>query len=155
QVGARLPPVERELFLLRLQLARIDDGIVRRKIYDRVVTIWWGQVRRWALAGVAAMVALFGLGKAAELLAPADWQSVRLTAWSPYAPLILMALYLAREYFKSREKIAKEPASFSLADFLQTPAYDLSLGAIHHIHQDLLRVLKSTPVKEEKGRKKP
>ena len=44
QIGDRLPIVQREAFLLRLHLARIDDGIVRRKIYDRVLTVWWAQI---------------------------------------------------------------------------------------------------------------
>ncbi|MBY3175139.1 hypothetical protein HFO27_10900 [Rhizobium leguminosarum] len=62
QVAERLPLLEREKFLLKLQLARIDDGEIRKRIYDRVVTIWWAKVRAWVLAGVTATLALFGLG---------------------------------------------------------------------------------------------
>ncbi len=47
QVSERLSLIERETFLLRLQLSRIDDGIVRKKIYDRVLTAWWATVQRW------------------------------------------------------------------------------------------------------------
>ena len=155
QISRRLPPVERETFLLRLQLARIDDGIVRRKIYDRVVTIWWAQAQRWVLAALAAFGALFGVHKVVEILSPSGWEIAKLVAWSPYAPLIILAVYLAESYFHTRKKTRSEPADFSLSDYLQVPDYDRTLSTIHHIHQDLLRVLKVAPASVVDGRSQP
>ena len=36
--------------------------MIRKRIYDRVITIWWAKVRAWVLAGTTATLALFGLG---------------------------------------------------------------------------------------------
>jgi len=61
QIAERLPLLEREKFLLKLQLARIDDGIVRKRIYDRVANIWWSKVRAWTLAGAGLLASLVGI----------------------------------------------------------------------------------------------
>jgi hypothetical protein len=143
QISARLRPIDRELFLLRLQLARIDDGIVRRKIYDRVVTIWWAKARAWVLAGAVVIASVFGVHKAAEPLI--DPALIKLIAWSQLAPIVVLALYLVKSYFASRERTQAEPASFSLAEYLSVPDYTQTLGTIHHIHEDLIRVLSLTP----------
>lgn len=145
QISARLSPLDRELFLLRLQLARIDDGVVRRKIYERVVTIWWGKVKGWAMAGAAAIVSLFGASA---------WLSESQLKVVGFSPLVL-AIYLLGTYRTTSKKTQDEPASFSLAEYLKVPDYDQKLGTIHHIHQDLLRVLAVTPYKKEKGTPSP
>ena len=40
-----------------------EQLVVRKKIYDRVVSIWWEKVRGWLLVGVAAVLSLFGIGR--------------------------------------------------------------------------------------------
>jgi hypothetical protein len=154
QISNRLKPIDRELFLLRLQLARIDDGIVRRKIYDRVVTIWWANVRPWLFAGGAAIASFFGVGKIAART-PLDPIWISLLEWSPLVPTVVLAIYLTIEYFKSSEKTRNEPATFSLAEYLSVPDYHQALGNVHHIHEDLLRVLSLTPVQTATGLPSP
>ena len=144
QISDRLPPEQRELFLFRLQLARIDDGIVRRKIYDRILTIWWNKVRKWFLLGTGAVAASAGVNHfVAKALATSGMSA--LIASLPAGTTAVLALYLFATYRSSSKKTEGEPASFSLAPYLKVPDYDQTLGSIHHIHKDLLRVLSLTP----------
>jgi hypothetical protein len=148
QVSARLDPIERELFLLRLQLARIDDGAVRRRIYDRVITIWWAQVRRWVLLLGTATLSLAGIGAAGHSsLLPKDLRDSIAAAGlgSAVTTQVVLAVYLVASYFRSREKTHKEPASFSLADYLKVPDYGRAVGSVHQIHADVERVLDVLP----------
>lgn len=140
QVSDRLDPVERELFLLRLHLARIDDGIVRRRIYDRVIIFWWGSVRRWLLAAVAAIAALLGLSTMpglALLHTPA--------LFGAFLVQIVISAYAVTRFFMSRADVNKEPAKFSLAEYLRVPDYTKSVGVVHQIHDDLRRILRILP----------
>lgn len=143
QVSGRLPRAQRELFLLKLQLARIDDGLVRRRIYERVISVWWSKVRSWMLAALAALAALFGLEHAARDSELLDF--ARVTAWLQAFPLAIVGVYLLRTYFKTKKEAEAEPARFSLAEFMQVPDYSVTLGNIHHIHEDLRRVLSVVP----------
>lgn len=150
QVADRLPLIEREKFLLKLQLARIDDGEIRKRIYDRVITIWWAKVRAWVLAGTTATLALFGLGAVKPDLP--DTIQKALSLWgngsgyaSAVAAQIIMSVYLVGSYFKSRGETRQEPATFSLAEYIKVPDYGRSVGEIHQIHSDLRRVLSVVP----------
>jgi hypothetical protein len=148
QIGERLPLLEREKFLLKLQLTRIDDGIIRRKIYDRVVTIWWSKVRAWALAGGGVIVSLFGLRVAAPSLPEEIQKAVELWSGSGMlATQIILSLYLVGMYFQNRSKTHQEPATFSLSEYIRVPDYNKSVGEIHQIHADLRRVLAVVPKK--------
>jgi hypothetical protein len=156
QIGERLPLLEREKFLLKLQLARIDDGIIRRKIYDRVVTIWWSKVRAWTLAGGAAIVSLFGVRVAAPSLPEEIQKAVEL--WSGTGMLatqIILSIYLVGMYFQNRSKTRQEPATFSLSEYIRVPDYNKSVGEIHQIHADLRRVLAVVPKKVDEIENSP
>jgi hypothetical protein len=149
QVSERLPLVEREKFLLKLQLARIDDNIIRQKIYDRLLTIWWGKVRRWLLVGVPFVVSVLASG----MLVPGG--SARALGLSvPFPTLafggaltaqILLCAYLAGAYARVSAKVKSEPAAYSLADYVRVPDYSTLTGQIHHINNDLRQVLSVTP----------
>ncbi len=152
QVSARLGPVERELFLLRLQLARIDDGEVRRRIYDRVVTIWWAHARKWTLLLGASALSFAGLGAAGKANVLPNEIPMEMRQYIADHGLtgavslqILLAAYLVVSYFGNREKTRNEPAKFSLADYLKVPDYNKALGSVHQIHADLERVLSVLP----------
>jgi hypothetical protein len=159
QIAERLHPLDREKFLLKLQLSRIDDGIVRRKIYDRIVTIWWSKARALLLAGAALTLSLLGLGAAAPKLPAEVAQAVSLTSGNPYAggllAPILISIYLVGSYFKKRSDIRNEPAAFSLAEYLRVPDYNKSVGEIHQIHADLRRVLGVVPRRTEEEEHSP
>lgn len=153
QIGDRLPVAQREAFLLRLHLARIDDGIVRRRIYDRVLTIWWAQVRRVVLFGMGTILSLFGLG-AAKVVFPDLGQLItnvsQMGYWGGIIGPVLLAAYLVMRYRDTLDNIHSEPAEFSMAPYLTVPDYAHSVGAIHQIHADLRRVLAAGP-KESSG----
>lgn len=155
EVSERLPPTDRELFLLKLQLARIDDGVVRRKIHDRVANLWWNSARQWMAAGGSAIVGLLGIGVAAksETLPVGLVEATKLSADALGAlgintaitlQLVLSAYLLAR-YFLVKDKVKREPAHFSLAEYLSIPDYSRALGSVHQIHADLLKVLSVVP----------
>ncbi|TMJ15533.1 MAG: hypothetical protein E6G94_06990 [Alphaproteobacteria bacterium] len=140
QVSARLEPAQRELFLLRLQLARIDDGIVRSRIHDRIMRAFLAALGKGASAIAAATLAFLGSAYAApqlglSLAAPYLWG---LGALAPVAaPTIL--------YWLKADRVKAEPASFSLSDYIRVPDYNEAVGSIHRIHEDLLRVLDLAP----------
>jgi hypothetical protein len=154
QISGRLPPEQRELFLFRLQLARIDDGIVRRKIYDRILTIWWNKIRKWFLLGTGALATSVGVDHFMAKTLPPPGLSV-LIALSPAVITAILGAYLFTSYWISSTKTQEEPASFSLAPYLKVPDYDQTLGSIHHIHKDLLRVLSLTPRNKETSAQSP
>lgn len=150
QVSDRLPLIEREAFLLRLHLSRIDDGVVRRKIYDRIANRWWAASREWALwlgGAMASFVGLGALGKALGGDASSDlWSLLALAApLGASASAALLFAVLALKYADTAAKTKKEPATFSLTDFMTVPDYHTSVGQIHQIHADLRRVLAKTP----------
>lgn len=149
QVAERLSPLDREKFLLDLQLSRIDDGVIRKRIYERVVTIWWAKVRAWTLAGVSAALVLIGIQAAPPVLPPDIVKELTLLKeWAfpgGVSVQILLSIYLVWNYFSSRAKIREEPAKFSLSDYIRVPDYNKSAGEIHQIHADLRRVLRLVP----------
>lgn len=152
QVSERLDPIDRELFLLKLQLSRIDDGAVPKRIYDRVANIWWANVRRWVLAAGGMMLSIAGLGAAAKAdylpdIIPYAWQGAADDHLVPAALAIQIGLaaFLTVSYFMSRQKTREEPAKFSLSDYLKVPDYDKALGSVHEIHEDLEKVLRALP----------
>ncbi|MDG2535563.1 P-loop NTPase fold protein [Sphingomonas sp. HITSZ_GF] len=158
QVSDRLPLFEREKFLLKLQLARIDDGKVRRRIYDRVVTIWWAKVRAWVLSGAAAVLVLLGFGASKTLqelpfLGPLTQKLTSLGTANGFAGAIvvqiLLSVYVVATYLRRSVKTRQEPANFSLADYLRVPDYDQAVGQLHQIHADLRKVLDVVPGKRD------
>jgi hypothetical protein len=145
EISNRLSPVDRELFLFKLQLSRIDDGVVRRKIYERIFARWFGSIWKWAVGGLATMFAWLGVHEVvANALVHPQWLSV-----VGVVPLagggIALSFYAMRNYRVAVETTKSEPASFSLAEYLQVPDYSHSVGAIHQIHHDLSRVLALVP----------
>lgn len=144
QVSERLGRVQRELFLLRLNLARIDDGLVRKKIYQRVAALWWGTIRRWVLAAMALLLS-FGSISVITYAVP-DLKLWNLASMSgAVGTQIAIAAYAVWAFFQSRKKVENEPAKFSLAEYVRVPDYAKSVGVMHQIHQDLRRVLDILP----------
>lgn len=133
QIADRLSPSERELFWLRLQLSRIDHQTIRLKIHERILGLCWQSVKR-ALpfaVGIAAASALL----IASGLEQAGTVGVALSAVMP------VALGVSR-YIKGWLDTDAEPAAFSLGEYLDVPKYASELGFIHHVAEDLNRVLR-------------
>ena len=131
QVSERMSVADRELFLLRLNLARIDDGEVRKKIYDRLASYWWVGARWILLLGVSAVAGLFAL-----LDEPAA-----IAKWSLGGLGSILSLWLLRAW----NKVGDEPATFSLAEYVKVPDYGKSMGVVHQIHEDLQRIISVLP----------
>lgn len=133
QVSARLSLEQRELFLLRLNLARIDDGKVRQKLYDRLVAYWWAGARWILLAALAIPAALVKFGPSSDLKSVGTLTGAGLAA--------SLMLWMG----KSWAKVNAEPARFSLAEYVRVPDYAKSVGIIHQIHKDLKRIIAQLP----------
>jgi len=133
--------------------------VIRKRIYDRVITIWWAKVRACVLAGVAATLGLFGLGAVKPVLPEAIQKAVSLWGESGFAGAIaaqiILSIYLVGSYFKSRGDTRKEPATFSLAEYIRVPDYDKAVGEIHQIHSDLRRVLGVVPRQPDENEHAP
>ena len=149
QISDRLTPAERELFLLKLHLARIDDRVIRRKIYDRVAEAWWGWGRWWLLSGGVAFLTFLTLlavkayvaaltGIAAEVVG-------RVALFSALCSPAAVGTALIGIYARQKAKIEKQDAKFSLSEFIRVPDYNKHIGTIHQIQEDLGRVLKLAP----------
>lgn len=139
QVSDRLPPHERELFLLRLNLARIDDGEVRKKIHERIFSFWWASAKWVLLAGGALISTLMWLIETKSGL---------------LGGLALTSTGLLGIFGQNLTKIRNEPAKLSLSDYIKVPDYGKSVGVIHQIHGDLQRVISVLP-KGKDGKRQP
>lgn len=151
QMSERLSPFEREKFLLRLHLSRIDDGIVRKKIYDRIASRWWASVKAWALATGGFLASFLGLGLWGHTLGSGQPEAilpnliVTIASFGAPASAILLVAGVFSKYQGSADKTKKEPAAFSLTEYLTVPNYNVAIGQIHQIHADLRRVLAKVP----------
>lgn len=152
QVSQRLSPLEREKFLLKLQLARIDDDVIRKRIYDRVANLWWRKAKGWAIAAGTAALGLFGFTAAGSALDSGLRSAIAIGTGSSVA---LLAIGFFINFACSKSETEKEPANFSLADFIKVPDYDKGVGELHHVHADLKKVLELVPHKCGEGRSEP
>ncbi len=142
----RLDPVQREKFLLRLHLARVDPHAIRRKVYAAAAQHFLNFLRsglKWVLAIVVLLTAaiIAGIGLAYDL-------SQELLGWtvsgSALAGLGTALVGYARALFKAKA----EPAQFSLSDFLDIPNYSGEQGFVHQVNDDLRRILDILPFVE-------
>lgn len=157
QVSERLDPVERELFLLRLNMARIDDGVIRKKIHARIFSYWVASVGKVAGALLAFGLAALGIGSAlggapGEHAEALNTLKHVLLSGAGASQLGLIA-FLWSKFNQKQEKVKEEPATYSLAEYIREPDYDKSAGVIHQIHHDLRRVLDVLPQRWRDGRK--
>ncbi|WP_214319840.1 P-loop NTPase fold protein [Nonomuraea sediminis] len=154
QVTDRLVLADRELFWLRLNLARIDRSALRRRWYrllaERllpVLAVWAVAVLitlavqafaplREALSGV--LTAIFGGGTLATLavLAGQAWSFLARTATGPLAALVRKPDILGG----SRNLLADQ-AKAGFDQILPDPGYASRLGFLHLVQTDMKRVL--------------
>ncbi|WP_164467317.1 KAP family P-loop NTPase fold protein [Caulobacter flavus] len=147
QISQKLPPAERELFLLRLNLSRVDDGKVRQRVYDRVANVVWRKGYKVFAGWTTAIAASLGLSAAADKVAQiTNVEGLTLLARTGGIAGAVVAAVLLWQAFQGKQKEAKkEPADFSLADLIRVPDYNASVGAVHHAYADLKKVLSVTP----------
>lgn len=141
----RMEPVEREKFLLRLHIGRVDPGLIRAKVYDVVFRRFIGMVR-WIVP-----IAFLGVLAAVGLLW--NWWNVS-SPWPVPAGLsaiVASALGVATAYFKARREVEAEPARINLSDFVDVPDYSGKLGFVHDVTEDLRRVFEILPTVTRDG----
>lgn len=159
QVAQRLPPYEREKFLLKLQLSRIDDGVIRKRIYDRITGLWWRKAKSWAIAAGSLVLGLFGLAATKPALDPVLQRTMGLWIGGDFTNALLVQVVLTVGFLisfaRSSANTKREPATFSLTDILKVPDYDKGVGELHHVHADLKRVLELVPHKSSDGQAAP
>ncbi|MEA2312786.1 MAG: hypothetical protein QOE28_2754, partial [Solirubrobacteraceae bacterium] len=134
QVTARMGPGEREQFWLRLNLKRIDEQAVRRRIYTLVLA----RVLPWA-AGALAML-LAGL----VLLATGALTAVgaALTAAGPVVAAVASAASARRVLAeRARGAVSEALGPTGFADLVRTPEYERQSGSLFLVQTDLVRVL--------------
>lgn len=132
QLTARMAPLEREDFLLRLQASRIDPARVRARIYDLALSMTLTGLRDiglWARSAIPlGATVLFG------------------GAWVP-AGVVGSLLWAAGEVFvlfgKKKDDAEKEPVSVALGDIVSVPDYDSEVGFTHRVVEDLQRVFEA------------
>lgn len=134
-LSERLDPVQREKFMLRLHMARIDPNVIRSKVYEAATQRFLGYLRGGA--GLLIVGAGFLVGTALTWLD----QGAALLGFGLGGSLAGLATYL-----KALKAIDSEPADVSLADYLDVPEYGEELGFVHRVTADLRRVLDILPM---------
>lgn len=147
QTTKRMSPAERELFWLRLNLRRVDEQAVRRKIYGIVL----GRVI--PLAIMAMVLLTVGL----VLLASGNfrWVGLGLTVGSPAALAVLLGLQATNvlrapaagslpEFVKpaaALHRFAGEQLGGAFDELVRSPDYQSEAGFLYLVQADLRDVL--------------
>ncbi|TYB49538.1 P-loop NTPase fold protein [Actinomadura chibensis] len=158
QVTERLPVADRERFWLRLNLARIDRSVIRRRWYrllaERLlpflavwvvaflVTLAWlavGQLvdpLRGVLRGVSA--AVLGTGTVVLLVGGAG-QTLSFLGKAASGPL--SALVRKPDILGGSQRLLADQAKTGFDTIMPDPGYAGRLGFLHLVHSDMKRVL--------------
>jgi hypothetical protein len=134
QVTGRMSVAEREHFWLRLNLSRIDEQAVRRRVYALVA----GRLVPWLLGAVGAVVVgavlLAGPGLA--------WAGTALAAGGPVAAA-LAGVAATRGVLAERARgvLGRAVTPGDLAGLVRVPDYAQGAGPLLSIRTDLERVL--------------
>jgi KAP family P-loop domain len=143
QIAARLTVRQREQFWLRLNRERIDVDRIRAKLYDRAVAATWRAVSTWL--PIAGSFAVAAIGTA--LFGHAAGNGGVEKAGEAVGTLVVAAggVTAFLQLRGAKAGVEREPATVTLADYLDVPAYADELGFVHHVEADLRRVLASVP----------
>lgn len=143
QIAARLQPVERELFWLRLNIHRVDVRKVRDRLHARLMDYWW-RAARIGLAGFGGLLVLSGAVYAAYLQsgkAALEMGSLIGMVGSVFGATVTAIA----SFFGAQRKTENEPAAANMNEYLDVPDYRAELGFVHQVEADLRRVLASVP----------
>lgn len=125
QVTARMTPLDRELFWLRLHARRVNADEVRRKIYDTVLR----QIFPFALMMmVACGMVVWVLAASPEIPLPHVWQG--LTVLSGLFGVI----------WKAWDKLGDKAAA-TVKELVREPHYEGKMGYLHLVESDIREVL--------------
>ncbi|WP_432591671.1 KAP family P-loop NTPase fold protein [Stenotrophomonas maltophilia] len=129
QLAARMPLAEREAFYLRLHLSRMDAGVIRRKVYNRLLES--------ALSVMVWLIPMVIIASITLMIGQSVFASMLLKFLGGVG-LVTGVVAVFRWFWKKTES-----AKFSLAPYLSIPDYSRSLGSIHLMDEDLDRVMRS------------
>jgi hypothetical protein len=147
QTTDRMSAAERENFWLRLNLGRVDEQAVRRKIYGLVVN----RLVPWAVGALAVVV----VGLALLALHLTRWVSVSLAGGAP-AGLVIVAAIQALIVRRSRvtgslsdlvrpmgatRQTTEQAVRGSYDELISSPDYQAKAGFFYLVRTDVQRVL--------------
>ncbi len=145
QISSRLSPIEREEFILRLNLKRIDADKIRRQIYERIINYTLKKSLPWALG--LCLVLLVSIGMAIMGIINQSNELQGIGGTFALISLLGSGAIINQKYEDSKKTIEEEPAAISLSQYLQMPDYQSELGFIHQVEADLRLVFESIPTK--------
>ena len=148
----RLEPVDREKFLLRLHLSRINPDLVRAKVTDAATARLAGWVRGgWGVAAAVALAGVFWGAQGLAKLGATDSLPAGGVVAATVTTLTAAAAAAADGYRRARAKTKEEPAKLVLSDFVDVPDYSEKLGFVHHATEDLRAVFELMPKSDRDG----
>jgi KAP family P-loop domain len=145
QVTARMSAAERELFLFRLNVARIDREAVRRRVYERIVAATWNTVWGWGRRLAGAVVASSAVAAGGAVTGDVLGGAVATAGLGGAVAIVTLTVVQASN--KAKKEVADEPANVNFADFIRVPNYSARTGFIHDAAADLEQVLATIPPK--------
>jgi hypothetical protein len=146
QVSARLSPVDREKFWLRLNLKRVDADKIRQRIHQRILNYFWRGLRVWVFGYGIGLILSVSITLIGSFIQSSLASLAKIVGWGGIGSLFLStAISSVRKYRDAKEKVEKEPAMVSLNEYLDIPDYRKELGFIHYVEADLQRVLACIP----------
>jgi len=126
QVTARMTPLERELFWLRLHARRINTDEVRRKIHELLLRMFVPA----ALVIVVVCAVVFWVAMALRLSLPWRWTIQGFAVLSGLIGVI----------WKARETLG-EKAAGTMKELVREPDYEGKMGYLHLVESDIREVL--------------
>jgi len=136
QVANRLPVGQRELFYFRLHLKRLDVSKIRTRITNDLVGSLYSNFVR--LAWLYLLIPALGF---AVYLLTKDVVSLPWRSLSVAADLAIAVI----QSFRTKIDFDKKPATITLGELVAAPNYDVNLGFVHHVTEDLRRALELVP----------
>jgi hypothetical protein len=128
QVTARLSPVERERFWLKVHARRVDVNKVRQSFYRLVFQEFLPRGIVWAAGALIALATGFVLPKVISLLG--------------FAGSAALVTAMLSDWNKKLKTRMEDSVEGMFRDFVRSPSYEGKLGFLHLVESDLREVLK-------------
>jgi hypothetical protein len=138
QVTDRMEPLERERFLFRLHLTRVDPGRIRERAYEHIYRLSLKALKAWAWIPLLIGICLEALLSYWASFGPPAQSGI--AKWLLALPPILTAGFIKLGFGKENEAAKEQPAKTSLSDILDVPDYRAEIGFIHNVDFDMRRI---------------
>ena len=135
--------LDKQKFWLTLNLRRINrlkiQSQISTQILSKVIQKMQYHIVSLGLILLAIPMFLYDTYQSLKLLYPLTGNL------SPFLSLTGGGYYLWKTYNEKVKEVKKEPAAFSLGDYIKVPNYEEKLGFIHHVVEDMNHVFNSIP----------